>query len=531
MDEEFESFVVTNPDIVDPGIDVSGLRTTTDANILGNITDFPGIQYEAYNPNRLSDLMRLYSSGLPTLATDTAQIPGAVDTLVDAGGGGGMNQVTGGSMLDAQTDGLTQSGTFGGQPTFTTTPGTTVDDVTGDITNPDGSYGGNIVDEFVTPPSGITGDSIDVGIPDNESGFVDPLGTISGAPVVGDFSEPTTGTISDDRLNEVIGGRPMAAGPFNYLQEQTPISQVQVPGITQADLTQAEIDKERLPNYTPSFETPEQKNLIEQAFSKVGSTANDIMRDLSEIPGAVADFVGKTVDIAGQKIDVGGTLLRAGINKLAGGPISIVFDILSEIIPKQDPANTLKRNIVDELKASGKDYGFNIQSGNLNQDPFGRNPISLLGNYEQTLLNDINNPSGTKLGNAKKEFALDYFNTKAEKTAPQENIGATDSLDQLQAAETKEQQEAFADIQNQIGQSLHGGNDNKDKGPIETPSFEGFDSGGFDPAPAPVSTIPSAPPSQGFGNPNRNGGDGRGGGGGGSPGSAGPGGSDEMGSF
>ena len=30
MDEEFESFVVTDPDIVDEGIDVSGLRTQTD---------------------------------------------------------------------------------------------------------------------------------------------------------------------------------------------------------------------------------------------------------------------------------------------------------------------------------------------------------------------------------------------------------------------------------------------------------------------------------------------------------------------
>ena len=170
MDEEFESFVVTNPDLVDPGIDVSGLKTTTDANILGNIPDYEGIQYEAYNRRRLSDLMRLYSSGLPTLETDTAQISGAVDTLVDASGGGGgigQNQITGDSMLDAQTDGLTQSGTFGGQPTFTTTPGTTVDNVTGDITNPDGSYGGNIVDEVAltggtSTPSNITGDSIEM---------------------------------------------------------------------------------------------------------------------------------------------------------------------------------------------------------------------------------------------------------------------------------------------------------------------------------------------------------------------------------
>jgi hypothetical protein len=256
--------------------------------------------------------------------------------------------------------------------------------------------------------SGITGDPIEVGIPDNESGFVDPLGTISGRPVIGDFSEPTTGTISDDRLNEVIGGQPMAAGPFDYLQEQTPISQVQVPGL---DYSQAEIDAERLANYT----TPEQQNLISQAFSKVGSTANDIMRDLSEIPGAVANFVDKTVDIAGQKINVGGTLLRAGINRIAGGPISLVFDAIQAIAPQDSLANTTTRSIVDELKASGKDYGFNMQSGNLNQDPFGRNPVSAFGDYEQTLANDATSTSTTKMGLAKKEFAQDYFDSKAVK--------------------------------------------------------------------------------------------------------------------
>ena len=80
MDEEFDSLIVTDPDLVDPGIDVSGLRTKTDTSLLGNIPDFAGIQYEAFNPNRLSDLMRLYSTGLPII--DTAQVPGAIDTLV-----------------------------------------------------------------------------------------------------------------------------------------------------------------------------------------------------------------------------------------------------------------------------------------------------------------------------------------------------------------------------------------------------------------------------------------------------------------
>ena len=99
--QDFDSFVVTNPDLVDPGIDVSGLRTTTDASILGNIPDYGGIQYEAYNPNRLSDLMRLYGGGFPMLNTDTAQIPGAIDTLIDAGGGG--EQATSGLGLDNTT--------------------------------------------------------------------------------------------------------------------------------------------------------------------------------------------------------------------------------------------------------------------------------------------------------------------------------------------------------------------------------------------------------------------------------------------
>ena len=44
MDEEFGSFVVTDPDLVDPSIDVSGLRTQTDTSLLGNIPDYACIQ-------------------------------------------------------------------------------------------------------------------------------------------------------------------------------------------------------------------------------------------------------------------------------------------------------------------------------------------------------------------------------------------------------------------------------------------------------------------------------------------------------
>ena len=102
--------------------------------------------------------------------------------------------------------------------------------------------------------------------------------------------------------------------------------------------------------------------------------------------------------------------------------MSLVIDAL-RALPSEDPADTLNRDIVDELKAE-KDYGFNIQSGNLNQDPFGRNPVSLFGDYEQTLLDDATSTGTTKIDLAKKEFAQDYFDKKAGKTAPQEDIGS-----------------------------------------------------------------------------------------------------------
>ena len=290
--QDFDSFVVTNPDLVDPGIDVSGLRTTTDANILGNISDFPGIQYEAYNPTRLSDLMRLYSSGLPTLATDTAQIPGAIDTLVDVGGGGGMDQVTGGSVLDtAPTGGLTESGTFGGQPTFTTVPGTTVDNVTGNITNPDGSFGGNIVDEFFTPPSGITGDPIDVGIPDNESGFVDPLGTIGGAPVVSPVltnQGPTIGTVD----------------PTKAFADQTPLTDVEL------------VEQGFLPN-----------------ISDVTPPGFEPTVTINETPES---FIDKTKDFLGlDEVNIPTAILKTAINAAVGKPITFAFDVANDIFSKQ----------------------------------------------------------------------------------------------------------------------------------------------------------------------------------------------------
>jgi hypothetical protein len=243
----------------------------------------------------------------------------------------------------------------------------------------------------VTQPmtGGITGDPIEVEdlinyqdpSSSDESGL-DMSGTIGGAPVVGDFNEPTT--------------------------TQGSLSQVQVPGL---DYSQADIDAERLGSYTPSFE-PEQQGLIDQAFSKVGSTAENIMDDLSKIPGAVVDFTNQTVDILGQKINVGKTLLSAGINKIVGGPISLVFDALGGL-PQDSLENSTKRSIAAQLTANNT-YGYNMGNDSIGQDPFGRNPVSAFGDYEQTLAEDAAYVGDSKFSNAKKDYAQDYFNAKSE---------------------------------------------------------------------------------------------------------------------
>jgi hypothetical protein len=90
--EDFKSLIVTDPDLVDEGIDVSGLRTTTDTSpfLLGNIPDYSGIQYSTLAPTKYTDLMRLYSQGLPMFDTSQPATPPS-----GGGGGGGGGDSTG----------------------------------------------------------------------------------------------------------------------------------------------------------------------------------------------------------------------------------------------------------------------------------------------------------------------------------------------------------------------------------------------------------------------------------------------------
>ena len=326
MDEDqILQSIIADPDVVDPTIDVSQLRQTTptSSRLLGDVSGIEGLRYDPTRTDYIRDLYSVYSGGLPTIdvAQDTAQIPGAIDTLVDAGS---TDQVTGGG---------------GTTPTETITP-----------------------DPVVAPGEiPVTQEEIDSfnEIPVTQPSFDDQFQSIEdiGTPIDIGFGE-----------GQVDPG--LAAGLEGPIIDTSPVT----PTITAPSGDVFAVD-DPLAEEKIDF-TPETQGLVDQAFSKVGSTASDIMNDLSQIPGAIADFANQTVDIAGQKINVGATLLRAGINKIVGGPISLVFDALGAVagmLPDGISATTEKARTIGLIQGDNT----------VTQDKYGINTQSAFGDYDQ----------------------------------------------------------------------------------------------------------------------------------------------------
>jgi len=288
MDEDFQSFIV-DPNLVDEGIDVSGLKTQTSTRpeLLFDLPEFSGIKVDPTRDRYIRDMYQAYGGGLPMLPEPVVDTPVATTPIVDTSV---MDQPAGDSILDTTPTVTTPTQTFADQPVTSITPGTTIDNVTGNITNPDGSFGGNIVDEFFTPPSGITGDPIDVGIPDNESGFVDPLGTIGGAPVISPVltnQGPTIGTVDPTKAFRTT---PLSDVELAEEGFRDPISKVTPPGFE--------------PTVTIN-ETPE-------------------------------TFIDKTKNFLGlDNVDLPNFAIKAAINKTVGQPITLAFDLAKNIFDRQ----------------------------------------------------------------------------------------------------------------------------------------------------------------------------------------------------
>ena len=392
--QDFESLVVTDPDILDPSIDISGLRTQPDVSpfLLGNIPDYAGIQYEAFNPRRLSDLMRLYSSGLPVI--DTAQIPGAVDTLVDVGGGdGGMDQVTGGSVLDtptAQIPGAVDTLiNVGGGADMGTVPATTPVDNRIQIEN-------------------ISADPYSIG-----RDIDDPGASIENLAALQTPSSTT-------RDIKPIQDLPMAQEPLDIPTQDVGLAYT---GEFDPDDEGTVFDTSEL-----TGATPQQRNTIQNILTAAGDNVQGALTELGKIPGAIVDFANQTVDLFGKKLNVGKTLASLAINKVVGAPVSLLFDLLPEggIAPSTNTARSTGLLQGDNTVTKDK-YGISTQTSfdpvqsTINYNNYNVKQVEKLENRLDELNPDVNPDSKYKtqedyLKNTKRmrkelEDRKEYLNT------------------------------------------------------------------------------------------------------------------------
>ena len=312
MDEEFESFVVTNPDLVDEGIDVSGLKTQTDTSpfLLGSIPDYEGIQYSTLAPTKYTDLMRLYSSGLPTL--DIPQAAAPVTTAPDTGDGGG-----GGETLPGFDDPTSE-------PIIPIEPGTfTAESL-------DESFAGE--EGPITQPvtGGITGDPIQM---ENLSPI--DIGTVDDYADLNEYER----AVRAANISGTIGGAPVVS---QQLQDQGPttiegpLSQVQVPGL---DYSQADIDAERLANYKNLPQEQQDPNFWENAknnFLQTGQDVGNFFKDLGSQGLDITKLAGTTLlNLAGRAafgIPLLGTALSllGGAESASGAQQGLVSDQFEE---------------------------------------------------------------------------------------------------------------------------------------------------------------------------------------------------------
>jgi hypothetical protein len=366
----------------------------------------------------------------PPVVEEAAPVVDVSTPVVDGGGdGGGGGISTGGEDgIDYSQNPLTQmittpdGDTMTVKEAFTNDAAYTGTDQSG-LGGADGMSGGQ-----ATPGAEFADQN-----PYGGTGTMDDLGADSfpeyQEPAIAGYSGTTTGLEDPFEGIDLSTGRAetidtRADQPPSLGFGNAPEADIyQDPIMGMANMNQADVIAS---DANVGFDTPEQTKSIGDAFNSVkdlGIDGIDKLKDsLVALGGKVKEGFDNTIEIGGKTIDLTKSLIGGALSFATGIPgIGFALNALGEL--KTDPADTLNRNIVDELK-SENDYGYNMSSGTLNQDPFGRNPVSAFGDYEQTLLNDIDSGSNTKMGLAKTDFANDYFEKKSAATAPQEDVGA-----------------------------------------------------------------------------------------------------------
>ena len=320
--EDFKSFIVTDPDIVDEGIDISGIKRTTDTSplLLGDLE--PGLRYDPTLQSTYSDLLQYFSGGLPMLPETPVVTPPAT-------GGGGSG---GGGSGDGEQ---------------ATLPGF-------EDTAPESIAG---FDPGVTPgPSGFIGLDSDMDVDPfqfDDAQTYEPSTT----PQTGFLPSGAAGgaSLTDLDLDNIDLGNPTGDSRI-VSEEQGLTGKPSMLGDTGGSMDQ--------------MSGVQQENFLQNVFNQAGQTVEGALTELSKIPGAIVDKFNETVDVFGKKINVGKTLAGLAINRIVGGPVSLVFEALPERDPRQNKLDEFY-DVKDGTIQSGLMAGYNPVSGNPLNPTFG----------------------------------------------------------------------------------------------------------------------------------------------------------------
>jgi hypothetical protein len=169
-------------------------------------------------------------------------------------------------------------------------------------------------------------------------------------------------------------------------------------------------------NYEPQYRIRDQLNrdflqggLFRDAKQGLGDTYDQLRQSpLGQGIGSIRNFATSMKD---RGINLGKMAL-SGIGNIIMPGLGFVLSNL----PKDSASNKFNRSFtVGGANMPNDPYGYYgaLRAGNLNQDPFGRNPVSAFGNYMGTLAKDANYSGTNKFNLAKQDFAKNYFDKNA----------------------------------------------------------------------------------------------------------------------
>ena len=388
MDEDFQSFIV-DPNLVDEGIDVSGLKTQTSTRpeLLFDLPEFSGIKVDPTKDRYIQDMYKAYGGELPMLPEPVVETPVVTTPIVDTSV---MDQPAGDSVLDT-TPTITTPQDFGQS---------LVDQGIGVQATPTDPVGGafeeqltsDVIDDFnaiaVTPQT-----FADTGRAD----LLDQAGNVPGVGFATDFFPDIDTNVGTTKPTATFGDT--TTGLEDYLEGIDPATgQAETPSVafdrpTIADVAgpvtlsrQDVIDTDANVGFidAPDLETEDidmQGNLSQSGLDKI----RDLIPDFN--PSATAG--------------------RLALNTFIGKPVSLVIDAIQAL-----PSG------ISETTNKARDVGLLVGDTTVTKDKYGINTQSAFGNYDKYNIERVefleNKVNKTPRDIQELQERTDYVNQRAD---------------------------------------------------------------------------------------------------------------------